>query len=653
MDVHWYLRRLSLMSPQEIVFRAFSTIRTAAGRIAYESGLAHPHQRPATAKPHRWLTALENREQAVATLKREYGWTPGRADALLAHRFTFFAFSEKDFGPKIRWDVDQKNNVASPLTYGPALDYRDESLCGDIKYVWEPNRFLHLPELAKAYYLTGTEEYGEEVFRQLDSWMETCPYPKGVNWASSLEIAIRLINWCITHEFIALAPGDISRRHGEVYQRWMRSIGDHLRFLRRHRSRYSSANNHLIGELAGLYIGSICFSLPGSERWIEETHDLLEREAQRQHWPDGVNKEQAVRYQAFVFDFLLLSGVLGTVNGYSFSGEYWTTLERSAEYVRSLLLCGEMPVLGDDDDGRVVALDGLQDSYRTMLGEAARLFGRDDFALAAGHLSEQAYLLLGPGPSMVPREAVDGEPRLGFPNGGIYLLTGEEAILLFDCGPLGYLSLAAHGHADALSIVLSYRGKPIFVDPGTYAYHTQRVWRDHFRGTFAHNTVRVDGQDQSEIGGNFMWLHKANASILKNEENGLAGWHDGYLRLSDPVRHEREIRFERATKTFVIMDRLSGTGHHTFDLTFTLSPECQIRGEESRLSVLNGDAGVTIQGDPVLGTPRLLMGSENPIGGWYSPGLDRKEPTTTIWWKGTMDGDTRIVTRLQLEPTRP
>ena len=87
--------------------------------------------------------------------------------------------------------------------------------------------------------------------------------------------------------------------------------------------------------------------------------------------------------------------------------------------------------------------------------------------------------------------------------------TRDELRIVADAGPLGYLSIAAHGHADALAFTLSAHGQELLIDPGTYAYHTEREWRDWFRGTAAHNTVTLDDENQSVIGGNFMWLQRA------------------------------------------------------------------------------------------------------------------------------------------------
>src|SRR5206468_507056 len=82
---------------------------------------------------------------------------------------------------------------------------------------------------------------------------------------------------------------------------------------------------------------------------------------------------------------------------------------------------------------------------------------------------------------------------------GYYILgadfdTPNEIRAVVDAGPLGYTAIAAHGHADALSFTLSVGGSEFLIDPGTCAYHTQERWRQYFRGTAAHNTLRVDGR---------------------------------------------------------------------------------------------------------------------------------------------------------------
>ena len=189
-----------------------------------------------------------------------------------------------------------------------------------------------------------------------------------------------------------------------------------------------------------------------------------------------------------------------------------------------------------------------------MLATAAILFQSGDFKRKAGALDDKTRWLLGAEADTLFQAQSAATTRLpirqAFPEGGYYILgcdfeTENEIRLIADAGPVGYLSIAAHGHADALAFTLSVGGMEFLIDPGTYAYHTQSRWRWYFRGTIAHNTVCVDGKDQSQSGGNFMWMKKARAgcSLWSStaESDVFAGWHDGYTRLADPVTHRRRI----------------------------------------------------------------------------------------------------------------
>ena len=111
-----------------------------------------------------------------------------------------------------------------------------------------------------------------------------------------------------------------------------------------------------------------------------------------------------------------------------------------------------------------------------------------------------------------------GQEVRAFPEGGYYVLAADrggedELVVVFDAGPLGLAPLYAHGHADALSFWLSYGGHEFLIDPGTYCYTNHTAWRAYFRGTAAHNTVRVDGEDQSVATGPFLWSHVAHCQV--------------------------------------------------------------------------------------------------------------------------------------------
>ncbi len=673
MKLAWMVRRLQRMSPAEIAHRAYRTGRHVAERRL--PGIGRPPAPGHVAlADRRWFVDLSERETIRRTLTEQLGWSDRAAGDLLAHRFTFFALERHPFGDVIRWNRDYKNGVDAPGGFGPLLDYRDAARYGDIKYLWEHNRHHHLVELSKAWYLTGDEAYAADVVAQVRSWIAECPYPQGVQWASALESALRVINWTFALRF--LLSGETMPRSltPEILQAWLHSLHQHLWFIDRNLSRHSSANNHLIGEAAGLFVGALIVDTPESARWVRRAQAMLEREALVQVWPDGVTKEQTTAYQTFVFDFLFIAGRLGDINGLPFSPAYWQRLERMAEFVHALIGGdGEVPAIGDDDEGYVVVLchaPGYR-KFRSLLDTAAIAFDRAELGSGSHRFDEKTFWLTGHTvPSGFVERAGSGGPRTheivagvagrearsalasvlpdDFPDGGYYVLRGAGARVVVDCGPLGYLSIGAHGHADALSVLLDYEGLPILVDPGTYVYHSDRLWRDYFRGTGAHNTVVIDGQDQSVIGGSFMWLRHARATLVERGVDHVRGRHDGYTRLSDPVVHEREVRLDAAARAVMVTERIECKGKHVVDVLWHLHPACRCTVEGGRVKVERNGVAIAIEPDAASGTVSLHSGECDPPLGWYSPGVDRKEPATAVRVSRAIQGAHTCTTRIQL-----
>src|SRR5690606_20505138 len=104
------------------------------------------------------------------------------AERIAAGRFDVFALRDADLGSPPRWNRDPKTGVEAPLVFGKLLDYRDAAVVGDIKYLWEPNRHLHLVTLAQACRLTGNERYFDVLAGHLESWFAACPRGLGPNW---------------------------------------------------------------------------------------------------------------------------------------------------------------------------------------------------------------------------------------------------------------------------------------------------------------------------------------------------------------------------------------------------------------------------------------------------------------------------------------
>ncbi|MGI9304294.1 MAG: heparinase II/III domain-containing protein, partial [Gammaproteobacteria bacterium] len=490
----WYWNRLNRMSPAEVAYRA----RKAAVNHAQRVGLlaANKVAAPDLSRPQdKWLAVAPDIDPKPYV---------DAAEQVIDGKIRVFALADAQLGTPPRWNRDPRTGIEAPLLFGKSIDYRDERVVGDIKYLWEPNRHLQLVTLAQAYRLTGSRRYLDALATQLSSWFRQCPYLKGPNWTSSLELGIRLINWSIVWRLIGGAESPIFEREQGVRLRedWLRCVYQHVHFIGNHYSKFSSANNHLIGEAAGVFVAACTWPCwDAMSAWRGASQDLLVAECEAQTHPDGVNKEQAVSYQQFVLDFLLLSGLAARARGIELPPSYWQRIEAMLEFVAAVMdVAGNVPMIGDADDGYAVRLSPEPGfcPYRSLLATGATLFEREDFRRKAASMDHKTLWLIGAGAAKERDATAPATARYAFPDGGYYVLgcdpeTPREIKLVVDCGPLGYLSLAAHGHADALAFTLSLGGREFLVDPGTYAYHTGRLWRDYFRGTAAHNTVMIDG----------------------------------------------------------------------------------------------------------------------------------------------------------------
>ncbi|UGQ47652.1 heparinase II/III family protein [Massilia endophytica] len=653
----WKLNRVKLMGAPEIAWRVQQVVQKGASRLGV--GLAsHP---PEPVLSHLGIAFVGAPAEGIdlAALR-------AAADEVLAGRWNVFALRGLQLGFPPNWNRDPKTGTEAPMKLGKAIDYRRESVVGDIKYLWEPSRHLELVTLALAWRATGEERYAQGARALLESWFEQCPYARGVHWTSSLELAVRLVNWAFAWNLLggadtALFNGQAGR---DFRRRWLDNIYQHCHFIRGYFSRHSSANNHLFGEYMGLFIASVqwpCWA--ASAGWRELARRGLEAEALKQNTADGVNKEQAIYYQHEVMDMMLLCQHVARANGASFSPAYLERLERMAEFVAALMDAGgNVPMTGDADDAQMVRLSYEADwsPYRSLLASCALLFGRGDFKRKAGRLDDKnRWLFTHDGAEQWENLPPAGpeQPVMAFPEGGYYLLGKDfggprEVRIVADCAPLGYLSIAAHGHADALSFTLSAGGEELLVDPGTYAYHTQKAWRDYFRSTAAHNTVQVDGMDQSEIAGNFMWLHKANARLLAHDVSGgvqvFEGEHDGYRRLADSVLHRRKICFDSNRNVVVVKDILESSNDHEVVLHWHFAEGCAVEKTPEGLRAAGSRVSMNMKCGLGEGA-ELLRCSEAPIGGWISRRFDEKTTITTAAWRGRIRGTAEIVTEIALQ----
>jgi hypothetical protein len=669
-SIGWYVSRLRSMSPAEIAWRVRSLARDQADRLRISAGwlpseasvidnrgsLLPPALRLSDVEPGEWTRLSSERPEAtwLSQLQRH-------ANELVSNRFTFFSLTAHHLGTPIDWHRDHESGKTSPQTLSLDIDYRDFACVGDAKMVWEPSRHQHLVVLGRAWRATGEKRYAAAVVEHIDGWLATNPFGTGMNWRSPLELAIRLINWVWAFDLIRDA-GVITEafERRALYAAYL-----HLWDVSRKFSQGSSANNHLIGEAAGVFIGASFFPrLPNAREWRDEAGRVLAEQILIQNAPDGGNREQAIGYHLFVLQFYLAAATVARHDGYDFPRAFWDRLETMIEFVARLRDGGDaLPMYGDADDGYVLDLGNRTDDPAGVLATGAGLFNRPDFAQAAGGPQQTARWLLGRErftQSLALYGARSREPlaSVAFPDTGYYLLQSghkdqsDRISVMIDCGELGYESIAAHGHADALSVVVRVGGRDVLVDPGTYDYFRWPEWRVYFRSTRAHNTVMVDGSDQSTMTGPFLWGQRARAQCIAWDPSSIGGRivaeHDGYMRMIDPVRHRRTVSLDGDSATVAIEDQIIAAGSHTCELYWHFAEDCIVTPQSNGVfTVLAGHRALTMTVDPRFETS-LLRGSESPIAGWVSRGYHRKTAAVTLVGRIRTQGPTTWTTQLRL-----
>jgi Heparinase II/III N-terminus/Heparinase II/III-like protein len=500
-----------------------------------------------------------------------------QAEKICRHRFDLLGYEGIDYGKPIDWHCDRVHNKLAPRQLWYKVRYLDFAEVGDAKVTWELNRHQHLVTLAKAYRITRDHRYAGELLDQWRHWHAENPYPIGINWASSLEVAIRSLSWTWVYYLLedtpALTPG--------TREAWLHAMAISGRHIERYLSTYFSPNTHLLGEAAALFfLGTAFPELRSAARWKRRGWEIIRRELERQVHSDGWDFEQSTYYHVYALDLFLHAGVLASISEHAFPPEYDRKVEKMLEALAVLGRNGPPPRLGDDDGGRV--FDPRRNRAEHLLDPLATgavLFGRGDFKSVASGLREETLWLLGEqGVQEFDRIPVvnPSQASVALPSGGLYLMAGGDPgeQLVIDAGPQGAFT-AGHGHADALSLTVNRNSRPLLIDTGTFEYVGGDSERNRFRSTGAHNTLRVDRGNQAETNGPFAWKKlptvKAEGWINGTSFDLFVGSHDGYSGGESALVHRRWVFFLKS-HFWLVRDMALGTGKHQLDLFWHFAP---------------------------------------------------------------------------------
>ena len=547
--------------------------------------------------------------------ERTYGELAGAGDAerilaaaqrALRHEVDLLGSGPTALGTTIDWHQDFKSGLRFAPGYFRDIDYaRLDEPC-DVKVPWELSRLQWLIPAGQAWLLTGDERFASGCREVLEQWISANPCALSVNWACTMEAAMRIFTW----SWLFRVCGRSQAWADEQFRaRFLTCLYLHGEFTERYIERADVNGNHFTADAAALVFAGLFFGAGvAPRRWLRSGWLELNTEAARQVFPDGVDFEASVPYHRLVQELLLYPALYARACGVDVPQDYRVRLREMARYTSAYSRPdGASPLWGDNDDARMLPC-GAQPAadHRYLVQIAAHLLGDEELgASAAGDHSELFWIC---GPEAVRARAGARRPErpaasAAFRDGGFFIMRNASDHVFIDCGPLGLAGRGGHGHNDLLSFEAVLAGVPLISDSGCFLYTASPAERDRFRSTAYHSTPQVDGQEINRfLGPNFLWnLHddarfEVRGWYTTSERDEFHGAHTGYQRLADPVTVERRVVLEHGAHALTVTDRLQGRAAHTVTIPYHLAPGIRVeRATDDSLRLLTGTAAFCLR----------------------------------------------------------
>lgn len=467
-----------------------------------------------------------------------------KIDDLLTDRFTF--------------------NGETHILSGP-LDWLSNP-SPDVEWHILLHKFYYAVGLGMAYQDTGDCRYLDKWASLVSTWMDQTP----PGFIAADVTGRRVQNWIYAYHYFV-----IGNRNTPVdpafHRRMLQSIAEQVEYLR---DNLTPARNHRTLELYAIFLAGVAFpEMRNAKRWAEFSIDEIARNMQTDLLSDGVHCELSTDYHQLVLKNYLCVRRLARMNDIPVPPEMDQRLVKALEFSMYVHKPdGDIPSLSDGDSR----------SFLDLLKQGVELYGREDMLYVATSGDEG---------SPPDRRAVF------FPDSGYTIVRSgwgnrdlayqDEQYLVFDCGPLG---AGNHGHFDCLNIELAAFGRSLVVDPGRYTYSEagEINWRVLFRGTAYHNTVLVDGKNQTRYEPRVIKDKTRHArGSIRHKITGQAPRHEmrafdtrsGFVYLHgladsseyDAI-HERRIFFA-FNEYWIVCDSLGSENLHQYDQIFHLSAQ--------------------------------------------------------------------------------
>ncbi|PID59193.1 MAG: hypothetical protein CR986_06870 [Ignavibacteriae bacterium] len=508
---------------------------------------------------------------------------------------------ELDLKKEIIWHKDLFSNFEYPMKRFDMINasqWFDKGV--ELVFPWELSRFYFAPSLAIKYKETNNKEfYG--VFKKLVlDWIEKNPYLIGVNWLSTMDIAIRAINWIVAINIFAERTFQDTSFLSKVSE----VLISHTEYINSFPliEQGGLTTNHTTSAYTGLlFLGLSLQEHPKAKKWIAKSLNGLEKCMSDQVYSDGVDYEGSIPYHRLVLEMFAYSTVLAHANGIVFSKEFYEKLFKMFEFTATYMdKNGNAPQIGDNDSGRLLIFndnlyqDEHDHSYLLNLGE---LIFNKKFKSACKKRDNRINLSL----PIIDKHDIPTKPLkiqnhsiLSFDKGGIYLFHNDYLNFCLALCPTGQRGKGGHNHLDTGSFTLSIDGKQIVVDPGSFCYSRDKNERDKFRSYKYHN-VLFSKKDYDNISQNDYWQLK-NPFIYE-----ILEIKDDYIKveIENTLNNLKRIReFKITNNQLIIVDVLDGE----FYSNFNLHPDVAVKQINDNKIILNDNYEIECNPKNILKT---------------------------------------------------
>ena len=476
----------------------------------------------------------------------------------------------------IDWTLDFKSNINWSMQPSLRLPVNNLKRPSDIKVPWELSRLQWLLPVGQAYVLNEDEQYATFAKEIIQEWMIANPVCRGPNWVCAMDVALRGIS--LVWLFQACKNSD-AWAQPEFLESLIKQFILHAKFIDTNLEYADVNGNHLTADLAGLTVLGITMGGAGiSERWVKRSWGLLKDELPKQVLSDGVCFEASLPYHRLVAELFLLPVLARQNVGLNVDDAYLKRLKLMEIFTAAATRPdGTVPVWGDADDGRALPLGTQLINDHQYLVETLKTINSP---LKAPCYDETLWWL-GVGNNT---EAIADEPiSSSFDDAGVFVMRDGSNHIFADVGPVGMDGRGGHGHNDCLSFCATLEGVPLIIDPGAYVYTADWQARNHFRGTAAHNTPQIDGEEINRfVRPEYLWVLRNDAVpevrqwSTSEDTDLLVGAHSGYQRLQSPVTPIRTIMLDKTTNCLFITDVFEGTAEHTVRIPYTFAPDIEI-----------------------------------------------------------------------------